>query len=237
MAASTKTNPILSTVNIPHEGPEVYHNIWQKTRSNWAYIYDNYYNDYDWFHFGGDDMYVIVENLRYYLESDEIQFAIKGGSRKHGIPEGSEIPLFLGRRFALKGNMNHLFNSGGSGYTLNKAALKLLVAVAFPECSVDRKTSAEDVMVAECFREYGVYPYETKDEFGGERYMPFSPGTHYEYKPPGPNERGWYNQYSIGKIKEGLDHCSKDSIAFHYIGPELMRRMHAILYNNCTLNE
>ena len=47
-----------------HEGPESYFNMWQKIRSMWAYAYDNYRNDYDFFHIGGDDMYVVVDNLR-----------------------------------------------------------------------------------------------------------------------------------------------------------------------------
>lgn len=146
----------------------------------------------------------------------------------------SEMPLFLGRRFAEQGNRNRIFNSGGPGYTLNKAALKLLVAVAFPTCHVTTNTSAEDVMVAECFRRYGVFPYETKDEFGGERYMPFTPGHHYRYKIPAMIKKGvdWYAQYSMD-IQEGLDHCASDSIAFHYVTPALMRKMHALLYHYC----
>ena len=43
MAASTKTDVALGTVLIPHEGPEEYDNIWQKVRSIWSYVYDNYY--------------------------------------------------------------------------------------------------------------------------------------------------------------------------------------------------
>jgi hypothetical protein len=43
MVASTKTDRKLGTVNIPHEGPEEYNNIWQKVRSMWSYVYDNYY--------------------------------------------------------------------------------------------------------------------------------------------------------------------------------------------------
>ena len=43
MVGSTKTDKALGTVNIPHEGPEEYDNIWQKVRAMWSYIYDNYY--------------------------------------------------------------------------------------------------------------------------------------------------------------------------------------------------
>lgn len=52
MVGSTKTDPSIGAVNILHEGPEEYNNIWQKVRSMWSYIYDNYYDNYDWFHIG-----------------------------------------------------------------------------------------------------------------------------------------------------------------------------------------
>lgn len=174
IVASDKTDKKLGTVNIPHEGPEEYHNIWQKVRSMWSYVYDNYYEDYDWFHIGGDDLYIIVENLRLYLESEEVQLAANGGEFLPNGTEKEQLPLFLGRRFAEQGNYDRIFNSGGSGYTMNKAALKSLVVTAFPVCMPHLKTFAEDVMVAQCLRnKIKVYPFDTKDDNGGERYMPF----------------------------------------------------------------
>ncbi len=174
IVASDKTDKELGTVNIPHEGPEEYHNIWQKVRSMWSYVYDTYYEEYDWFHIGGDDLYIIVENLRLYLESEEVQLAANGGEFLPNGTEKEQLPLFLGRRFAEQGNYDRIFNSGGSGYTLNKAALKSLVVDAFPVCMPHLKTFAEDVMVAQCLRnKIHVYPFDTKDDNGGERYMPF----------------------------------------------------------------
>lgn len=49
MVASNKTDQSLGTVDIAHEGPEEYNNIWQKVRSMWSYVYDNYYEKYDWY--------------------------------------------------------------------------------------------------------------------------------------------------------------------------------------------
>lgn len=233
MIASNETDQKLGTVRVAHDGPDAYNNIWQKVRSIWSYIYGHYYETYDYFHIGGDDLYLIVENLRLYLESMEIRLASNGG---HVFPKGNETkqyPLFLGRRFAEQGNMNRIFNSGGSGYTLNKSALKALVVYAFPTCMPHRQTFAEDVMVAQCLRQkVQVYPYDTKDDYGGERYMPFQPAHHLMYHIPEDTDKDWYAKYSIG-IKEGLDHCSTQSVAFHYIDSELMRQMHAILYGHC----
>lgn len=173
-----------------------------------------------------------------YLESDEIQLASNGGESLPKTDPSSSFPLFLGRRFAEQGNLDRIFNSGGAGYTLNKAALKALVVDTFPVCMPHLRTFAEDVMVAECLREYvNVFPYDTKDDHGGERYMPFTPEHHLTYRLPPEADRAssedWYVKYSIG-IKEGLDHCAADAATFHYVDEDLMRRMHAILYGHCT---
>jgi len=232
MIASTKTDLALGTVQIDHEGEEKYENIWQKIRSVWSYVYDNYYNVYDWFHIGGDDLYLIVENLRLYLESDTIRSAANGGSDPlRSWTEPYQTPLFLGRRFAEQGNMERIFNSGGSGYTINKAALKALVR-SFSTCMPHLQTFAEDVMVAQCFRKQGILPFPTRDEQGGERYMPFLPGHHYGYRPP-ENGNDWYPKYAVEELKIGLDHCAEMSVAFHYASPDLMKRIHAILYGFC----
>ena len=61
-----------SAVNIKHEGEESWNNMWQKIRSIWKYVHKNYKDDFDWFLLGGDDMYFIMENLKSYLESEEI---------------------------------------------------------------------------------------------------------------------------------------------------------------------
>lgn len=170
--ASDKTDPTIGTVNILHEGEENYHNIWQKNRAIWSYVYDNFYDKYDYFHSGGDDVYLLVENLRLYLESEEIQAASNGGEYLPNGGERYQTPLYLGRRFANYGNMDDIFNSGGSGYTLNKAALKTLVVEAMPTCEPHAITPEEDVLVARCLRKHGVLPYDTRDEAGGQRYMP-----------------------------------------------------------------
>lgn len=49
---------------IKHEGPEEYANMWQKSRAIWKYVNFHYNDDFDWFVLGGDDLFVIVENLR-----------------------------------------------------------------------------------------------------------------------------------------------------------------------------
>ena len=89
-----------------------------------------------------------------------------------------------------------------------------------------------DTMVARIFKKMDVLPYDTKDDDGGERYMPFMPGHHWGYRLPKDPNKDWYAKYSIN-IKEGPEHCSPDSLAFHYVKGDNMKRLFALAYNLC----
>jgi hypothetical protein len=109
-----------------------------------------------------------------YLESEEIKVAANGGTYLPNGDETEQTPLFLGRRFAYQGDKNEIYNLGGSGYTMNKVALKALVVNGLPNYFPHVETFAEDTRVAAIFRKMGIFPYETKDEAGEERYLPFT---------------------------------------------------------------
>eukprot|EP00939_MAST-03C_sp_MAST-3C-sp1_P004281 g4281.t1 len=211
-AMSTATDPELPSLKVPHEGKEEYHNIWQKMRSIFILLYRRYYDDFEWFTIGGSDLYVVVENLRLYLNSDEIVNATRG-------PDGRAMPFYLGRRFALDGDRTRMFNSGGAGYVLNRAALKILAENVLdnPVCELNAHTSAEDVQVAKCLkRAAGVLPHDTRDNFGRERFHPFTPGKHLSYRVP-PDGNDWYAKYAID-LTFGEACCSERSISFHCSG-------------------
>jgi glycoprotein-N-acetylgalactosamine 3-beta-galactosyltransferase len=234
-AASNRTDPAVGAVNIPHHGPEIYQNMWQKVRSIWSFIYDNYYDKYDWFHIGGDDMYVIVDNLRQYLDSDEIRAAANGGSRLPDGTETSQVPLYLGRQFAAGGDRADTYNTGGPGYTLNRAALKTLVALGMPKHFTDTVWSSEDIFVARILRQFNVYPYDTRDEDGGNRYMHFSPAQHYvvqreESQNITSTFNAWYRR--VGG-RDTPDRTAARSVAFHHLNADDLLRMHALLYGYC----
>ena len=86
----------------------------------------------------------------------------------------------------------------------------------------------EDVMVAECFRNgpARLLPADTRDATGAERFHPFTPGQHLSYRKT-PND--WYTKYSFDLI-EGEKYFSRQSTAFHYVKPDLMVHMDAILH-------
>lgn len=115
---------------------------------------------------------------------------------------------------------------------MNKAALKMLVTDLIPNFLPHAHTFSEDTVIAKLFRKRGVFPYETKDEEGSERYMPFMPGHHYGYRMPKDVTKDWYARYSIN-IKQGPEHSSRRSVAFHYVKENSMYRLHALLYGLC----
>ncbi|KAH8069988.1 glycoprotein-N-acetylgalactosamine 3-beta-galactosyltransferase [Aureococcus anophagefferens] len=182
---SDESDESVGAVGVPHEGPEEYNNIWQKTRANWRYVYEYYRDDFDYFHFGGDDLFVLVSNLKAYLASPPVKARNDRGE-----------PLFLGRLFKQNGNEKNLFNSGGSGYTFNRQSLALLYdSFDEPFCRPHLHGFFEDVMVA-------------------------------DYRKT-PND--WYTKYSFDLI-EGEKYFSRQSTAFHYVKPDLMVHMDAILH-------
>ena len=49
--------------------------------------------------------------------------------------------------------------------------------------------------------------------------------------------KDWFTEFSTHTLREGLDCCSRRSVAFHYIDSALMKRMHAILYHCNDYNQ
>jgi len=221
------TLPAEDAVHIAHAGLEEYQNMYQKVRSIWSYIYDHYYEDYDWFHIGGDDMMVLVENLRAYVESEEIQRAAYGGSTTPSNQK--QVPLFLGGSIAYAGDMKRVYQTGGPGYTLNKAALKKLVVEGLPRCGDEKRVSWEDIVISRLFREMNITAYRTTDQDNGVRYNHYGPATHYFGEEP-----DFYPNWTAPlHYNRGQNYSSVHSISFHYIPPRNMRRFYALLYGLC----
>lgn len=229
IGASNATDPTIGAVNLLHEGPETYDNMWMKVVSMWRYAYDYYLNDYDYFHIGGDDHYVIVENLRY---------AVSVGSWKG--PWDEATPLYLGGSLVVRDKRRYC--NGGSGYTLNRVALKLFVEELLhkPVCMPHWQASYEDRMVASCFRSVGIQCMDTNDEKNETRYHTWHADQHAAWKVGKPGQN-WKKLVSIHGIawKEGLGQISESSVSFHLKDSNSksmdkgMRRYHALLYNLC----
>ncbi|XP_022079968.1 uncharacterized protein LOC110973433 [Acanthaster planci] len=159
---SSQDDPAFPTVKV--EAPEGRQFLWRKTRGAFKYVYDHHLNDADWFLKADDDTYVVLENLRYLLAD-----------------KNPNDPVFYGRKF--KPYVKQGYMSGGAGYVLSKAALKLAVEKAFPNpdlCRSDARAAgaAEDVEMGKCLSRVGVAAGDSRDSQGRERFHPFVPEHH-----------------------------------------------------------
>jgi glycoprotein-N-acetylgalactosamine 3-beta-galactosyltransferase len=103
LAFSNLSDPSISTIRLSpnNEWEEKYDKIWEKLVAIWTVIGETIIDDYDWFIVGGDDLYVIVDNLRSLLQSRRVVNLSRNGSK----------PIYLGRN--LRKNSYLKFASGG----------------------------------------------------------------------------------------------------------------------------
>ncbi|XP_064120295.1 glycoprotein-N-acetylgalactosamine 3-beta-galactosyltransferase 1-like [Macrobrachium nipponense] len=205
----------LGTVQVKsrlQNGKEV---LWLKTRESFKYLFDIHLQDFDWFLKADVDTYIIVENLRYVLTLYDPDF-----------------PIALGERANVDGNSNYSFLSGGSGYALSRAALKIFGEVAYPDtnpCQA-RAIANEDVMMGHCMTKSGIMLGDTRDELERHRFYHNKPEDYIEGK-----WRKWfpsvmkyrYDKASSHKIKLwmnvkftrsgkwGINSLSETTVSFH----------------------
>jgi hypothetical protein len=217
IAFSNETIASLGMADLEHDGDESYDNMWQKTRSIWSYIYDHYLDDYDFFHLGGDDLYVIVENLRRFLTNINVaaQSDEDGG-------DGSDLdiqstPLYFGQWVSqpviLDGSSqkiptNHTYMvSGGPGYTLNTAAVRKFVEESLTTCHATYRVSYEDRLMSKCLRELGIIGQDTRDQSTGEQqYHDTTPTDLYVTSPASSSGRRASYHARMSKYWQGLEH-------------------------------
>ncbi|KAL3779055.1 hypothetical protein ACHAWO_000685 [Cyclotella atomus] len=223
LAFSDVTDPSIGAVDLPHYGAESYNNMWQKVRSIWCYIYMNYYDQFDYFHLGGDDTMMIVDNLRNYLWSLDDEYGTK--------------PLYIGGPYKTRGVV---VCGGGPGYTLNRVTLKWLVTVAFAKPD-NTEDSGEDRLMGFTLREF-VRCYDTHDANGGMRYLGWQPkhyGKSCDEMPCSNNmamQFRWWQKY-VNKNVSGIVMVSSQAVSFHLLRNAIMlKRIHAILYKACPKN-
>jgi len=221
LAFSTRDDPRIPAISIPHDGQEEYSNMWQKIRSIWRFVGTHYLEDFDFFFQGGEDLYVMPQNLRNFL-ADEVS-------------DPAKDDYFGGRRFQWGRGSDVFFNSGGAGYALSQATLRKFVDTGLDhkDCFPEKHSSMEDVFVAKCLKEvFDIGVVDTRDDKGRERFHPFGPAGHYNWRPPPEGKRDWYQDYNmLWPPKLGKDCCAPDSISFHYMKkPAMVRHIHALLY-------
>lgn len=220
--------------------PADHNHLWQKHKATLRYVHAHFRHDFDWFYKADDDAFVIVENLRQYLRRPEI------------LQHYEREPMQMGHRFNLTQQLvsyyivddtleaewrarwdRWVFNSGGPGYAMNRRYLDQIVA-SLPDrhCLSDEFSEMlpDDASVSFCLMWHGVFPWDTRDTRGRERWHADRPKGVY-YTNPADSEY-WYVQYHqhIGGVRWKAESAAPDSVAFHYISPPLMYHLERQLY-------
>ena len=244
MVASSFSNQSVGTIDLLHLGkPGSYDSMWQKVRSMLAYMYEHYLDDYDFFHVSGDDVFLIVENLKAYLSSMNPEEVLYAGEWIRG---GKTLPD------------DFVYAGGGPGYTLSRGALKRFVEKAMLTCFASTQVSFEDLLMGVCMRFFlGVpRPADTVDEAINQRYHGADPQLAAEYHLVRHGRLGarpedvlisqffkvqyqWQNKFLKRAQVLGLESISPLSVSFHIVkSPAKMRRFEKLLYRkdvaDCT---
>lgn len=214
------------SINIHTRGGESYHNMWSKTQNILQYIRRSvWFQDFDYFIMGGDDLLINIPNLRVFLS---------GVDKKY-----PNQPLYMGR--TVRASYNFAYNTGGAGYILNKASVVVLTDsfdTWHPYCFVHERVSIEDVVLGLCLSAHNILPLDTTDRgkdadenpsmpgsdhpLGVERFHWHRPTVEYEAQ----HRLSLYQQYSINP-QYGDACCSPYSVSFQYIeSPLLMQCLH-----------
>ncbi|KAM3174319.1 hypothetical protein ACTXT7_010792 [Hymenolepis weldensis] len=176
---SSEDDPSLPSIRaVETESREI---LWEKTRKAFIYAKKNFLNDYDFFMKADDDSYVIVENLRFILSKMD-----------------PNVPFIMGRRF--KKYIKQGYLSGGAGYVVSRAALKMIaegMEKEVPDCQ--KRGGAEDVNLGACAERVGVKMIDSLDEHGEEAFHPFTP--EYMLDKAAMDRTKWVHSYNYYPIK------------------------------------
>ena len=155
-------------------------NLWNKTLNAFNYIYQNHFNDADWFMKADDDTYVIVDNLRYFLSD-----------------KNSSEGVYFGHHFKTLSKKGYM--SGGAGYVMSKEALRLFGTKGKSDNACDvRSGASEDVQMGRCLTAVGVHPGDSRDSQKRARFLPLALRDFIQGRLP-----YWYHsykKYNVAKV-------------------------------------
>lgn len=201
---SSQTNESFPTVGL--NVSEGRGHLTAKTMKALRYIYENHFDDADWFLKADDDTFVIVENLKYFVSG-----------------ENTSDPVFFGHHFLLRVKQGYF--SGGAGYVLSKEALKRFGK--FSNTSLCRQDGgSEDVEIGKCMENLGVRTGTSSDRLGRSRFHCFSPKSHLLGTYP-----DWFIARDALGAPKGRESISDYAISFHYMGPADMYVMEYFAYH------
>lgn len=199
-----------------------YKSMIQRVRTMLAYLYDNFLDDYDFFHLSGDDVFIIVENMKEFLASDRVK-------------QWDEVPdqyVFAGFWMQMGGDKFYL--GGGSGYTISRKALKAYVEGPLQTCETGKEGSAEDlVLMGICLNNFTSKLIYTADSSGAHRYHQSPVWGMYRQHGVKFALLAMQNNAKIPQHFEKHAYTSNSSVTFHrHERPLELRRLELLLYKD-----
>ncbi|KAI8785570.1 glycoprotein-N-acetylgalactosamine 3-beta-galactosyltransferase 1 [Biomphalaria glabrata] len=180
-----------------------------KTMKAFQYLYDNHFNDADWFMKADDDTYVIMENLRYFLSDED-----------------PSQPIYFGQK--LKPYIKMGYASGGAGYVLSKESLRrfgLRGDNYTRTCKAD--TGHEDVEMARCMESLGVKLKPTFDNMNRHRFHFTSPEAYLKAT----FSDQWKTVFDPEQGRGGIENSSNYAITFHYVSGSKLYDLEFYIYH------
>ncbi|CAO1358115.1 unnamed protein product [Diamesa tonsa] len=206
---SSETDLELGAVALPVD--EGRNTLWDKTKSAFQYVYQNHYDDADWFLKADDDSYLIMENVRYLL------------SQYH-----HETSLYFGCRYMTLSNLDGYM--AGGGYILSKKALSKFNNKILPNKNICRPDDhgAEDLEMGKCLEKTAIF-VDTRDDKNQMTFFQMSVEEHFN---PNRIPDNWYWKYLYYNVTQGsMDCCSKTLAGLHYITPREMYMLDYLIYD------
>ncbi|XP_066997955.1 glycoprotein-N-acetylgalactosamine 3-beta-galactosyltransferase 1 [Anabrus simplex] len=167
------------------------------------YIWKEYMKILQWILFVPDDLFVIPENLRYYV-----------------APLDHTIPYYMGHPSTFWGQV---YNMGQAGYVLSRGAMEALQSTfnSTGKCRDGGKYwKNEDFYLGKHLGDLGISPRDTRDQHGRSRFHGYN--FNQLLFPGRLSMLSSYWKRSVYPVIEGLGCCSDRSITFHGIEPDKM---------------
>ncbi|CAD6195923.1 unnamed protein product [Caenorhabditis auriculariae] len=184
--------------------PDNYYNLFFKSRYAFYYIYKYVSQDFDWYLKADDDTYIIVEHLREYLSTLDPNEAHYVGYR-------------------LKPYMEFGYNAGGAGYVLSRAAVRTFHDALYPNETLCPDDIYEDVGISRCLASAGIFPTDTRNSKGQNRFNTFTPSDVFHQNKA---DESWLYYGEHG----GYEAFANDVISFHKLSPDEIRLFDILLY-------
>ena len=195
-----------NTVGIIADWQEGYDFLAQKSFRAWELMFSKYSKlQVDFIMKLDLDTYIIADNLDKYIERFD-----------------PDEPHYIGRQLVDTGKEF----VAGAAIILSRATLHhFMNATRRPSsaCSRHRFASigAEDLALGICLKELGIYPHNTRDVLGRERFMIFNP-SEMKHRPKHSKD-DWYQEFAFNS-EYGLGCCSSEAITFHRVGIQDMSK-------------